>query len=335
MSWTPPVALDRTNIAEAVSLIRAPFSPAQIEWRVGSTNNNKTRGMALCYIDARAVRRRLNKVLGEWNWRTSFRVYGSQMICKIAIRIEKEWVTKSDGSFAGSLASTGKPDAKEEQRLDMEGKGAFSTAFKRAAVCWGVGEYLYDLPSPWVAIDERKAIEKGEMATLDAVAAAPFEEWKKKVAERDKALGAAPPPSPRVLPPTHPLGQPQGPVSEALQREQYPTEGSPNELAGLIAKAIPIVESLRWSPGDTAPTPREPSSPPVDESAQEPAPTNDVADQIAVIVGRMNAAPNETSLAACVDDIKRLGLTDDNLSKAAKLAWSKNAKRLGISPKTK
>lgn len=308
MPWTPPVALDRTNITEAVALLRAPFSPSQIEWRVGSTNKDKTRGMALCYIDARAVRRRLNKVLGEWNWRSSFRVYGSQMICKIAIRIEGEWVTKSDGSFAGSLASAGKPDAKEEQRLDMEGKGAFSTAFKRAAVCWGVGEYLYDLPSPWVAIDERKAIEKGEMATLDAVTAKPFEEWKKKVAEREKAAGA-PPTFPKIVPPTSPWGQPQGPISEGLQAEQYPPEGSP---------------------GDTAPTPSEPSSPPVDESAQEPAASTDVADEIVVIIGRMDAAANEASLAACANDMKRLNVTDPALLKASKQAWARNAKRLGV-----
>jgi hypothetical protein len=29
-------------------------------------------------------------------------------------------------------------------------KGAISDAFKRAAVKWGIGRYLYDLDSPWV-----------------------------------------------------------------------------------------------------------------------------------------------------------------------------------------
>ena len=32
-------------------------------------------------------------------------------------------------------------------------KGALSDAFKRAAVLWGIGQYLYDLDSPWVAIE--------------------------------------------------------------------------------------------------------------------------------------------------------------------------------------
>jgi hypothetical protein len=34
-------------------------------------------------------------------------------------------------------------------------KGALSDAFKRAAVRWGIGRYLYDTDSPWVAIEKR------------------------------------------------------------------------------------------------------------------------------------------------------------------------------------
>jgi hypothetical protein len=34
-------------------------------------------------------------------------------------------------------------------------KGMMSDALKRAAVRWGVGRYLYELKSPWVAIEAR------------------------------------------------------------------------------------------------------------------------------------------------------------------------------------
>ena len=34
-------------------------------------------------------------------------------------------------------------------------KGQYSGAFKRAAVLWGVGRYLYDLPNAWVAIQQK------------------------------------------------------------------------------------------------------------------------------------------------------------------------------------
>jgi len=49
-----------------------------------------------------------------------------------------EWIWKADGA--------GDTDVEAE-------KGAISDAFKRAAVKWGVGRYLYDLDSPWVALE--------------------------------------------------------------------------------------------------------------------------------------------------------------------------------------
>ncbi|MFD1104199.1 Rad52/Rad22 family DNA repair protein, partial [Sphingobium olei] len=54
--------------------------------------------------------------------------------CTIAIKCGDEWISKSDG--AGDT--------------DVEGqKGAVSDAFKRAAVKWGVGRYLYDMDAVW------------------------------------------------------------------------------------------------------------------------------------------------------------------------------------------
>ena len=67
------------------------------------------------------------------------------------------WVWKSDGAGA----------------TDFEGaKGAFSDSFKRAAVHWGIGRYLYDLDAPWVAIEQRgksSVIKSSELATLRGV----------------------------------------------------------------------------------------------------------------------------------------------------------------------
>lgn len=44
--------------------LRKPFDPASISWRVGSTTKDKTKGMALAYIDARDVQDRLDAVCG-------------------------------------------------------------------------------------------------------------------------------------------------------------------------------------------------------------------------------------------------------------------------------
>jgi hypothetical protein len=56
---------------------------------------------------------------------------------------------------------------------DVEGpKGALSDAFKRAAVLWGIGRYLYSLDSPWVALEARGrsyVIAKSELPRLKSM----------------------------------------------------------------------------------------------------------------------------------------------------------------------
>lgn len=121
--------------------LRKPFKPSQVSWRVGSTNADKSKGMALCYIDARDVQDRLDEVCGAENWQSRYLpMHDKKTVCEIGIYSDLRncWVWKSDGA--------GDSDVEAE-------KGALSDAFKRAAVRWGVGRYLYDLDSPWVALE--------------------------------------------------------------------------------------------------------------------------------------------------------------------------------------
>ena len=124
--------------------LRAVFPPDEVHWRVGSTNADKTRGLALAYIDARAVMDRLDAVVGPEHWMDTYREAGDTTMCRLAIRIGEEWVQKEDG--AG------------DTQVEPE-KGSLSDAFKRAAVKWGIGRYLYSLPAQWVEI------EKGRIKT--------------------------------------------------------------------------------------------------------------------------------------------------------------------------
>lgn len=122
----------------------APFSPDRVSWRVGSTNQDKTKGMALAFIDARDVMDRLDEVCGPAGWQCSYPHANGKTVCSIGINVsdggEPVWVWKADGA--------GDTDVEAE-------KGALSDAFKRAAVRWGIGRYLYELPSPWVEIEQK------------------------------------------------------------------------------------------------------------------------------------------------------------------------------------
>jgi hypothetical protein len=137
--------------------LAAPFSPASISWRIGSTTADKQRGMALAYLDARDVMDRLDEACGPGGWQATYPHAGAKTVCSIGILCGEHWVWKSNGA--------GDSDIEAE-------KGALSDAFKRAAVLWGVGRYLYSLPSPWVEIETRgrtSVIKDTEYAKLAAV----------------------------------------------------------------------------------------------------------------------------------------------------------------------
>jgi len=118
--------------------LKAPFPPERVSWRVGSTNKEKTKGMALCYIDARDVMDRLDAVCGPAGWQNTYPHANGKTVCAIGIKVGDEWIWKSNGA--------GDSDIEAE-------KGALSDAFKRAAVQWSIGRYLYDVESPWVEIE--------------------------------------------------------------------------------------------------------------------------------------------------------------------------------------
>lgn len=118
--------------------LSAEFPRDAVSWRAQSVTKNGDKAMALAYIDARDVMERLDEVCGPDGWQDRYEFSGARTICYLSIRVGNEWITKADG--AGDTA------------VEAE-KGAISDAFKRAAVKWGIGRYLYALDAPWVPCD--------------------------------------------------------------------------------------------------------------------------------------------------------------------------------------
>lgn len=100
------------------------------KWRVQSFSKNKASCSCVAYIDARDVMNRLDDVVGPDNWQDDYKVIHDQMFAGIGIKINGQWVWKWD---------TGTESQTEKE------KGIVSDAFKRAAVKWGIGRFLYDL----------------------------------------------------------------------------------------------------------------------------------------------------------------------------------------------
>ena len=115
--------------------LATPFPADAVHWRAQSVAASGASALALAYIDARDVMDRLDAVCGPGGWRDSYtETARGRVIGTIEIFDGERWVAKSDG--AGDT--------------DVEGeKGGMSDAFKRTAVKWGIGRYLYRLPATW------------------------------------------------------------------------------------------------------------------------------------------------------------------------------------------
>jgi hypothetical protein len=120
------------------------FHPEDVMWKPQSISQN--RAMAVAYIDSRTVMYRLDDAVGQENWYDKYEILDQgTVMCTIWVKIGEEWVGKTD---VGGESSQQDP---EDRR-----KAAFSDAFKRAAVKWGIGRYLYRLPHQWVEYDQQK-----------------------------------------------------------------------------------------------------------------------------------------------------------------------------------
>lgn len=153
-----------------------PFPADAVSWRVGSTNGDKTKGLALAYLDARDVMDRLDLVCGPAGWQCRYSHANGKTVCDIGILVTHERRTPGAGPGGSALVDETsewiwKADGAGDTDVEAE-KGALSDAFKRAAVRWGVGRYLYGLKSPWVALEpagRSYKIKESEFAKLRAV----------------------------------------------------------------------------------------------------------------------------------------------------------------------
>lgn len=118
-----------------------PFPIEDIEFRIGSTMKDKSRGLLLAYVTNRAIMERLDDVVGTQNWKDTFERLSIEkgFMCHLSIRGQDgEWITKVDGADDSNMEPF---------------KGGISGAEKRAGVKWGIGRYLYNLDAKWVAMD--------------------------------------------------------------------------------------------------------------------------------------------------------------------------------------
>jgi hypothetical protein len=103
--------------------LKKPFN--RVRFRPMMCYNSKITLVA--YLDSRDVMKRLDDCVGATVWQCDYKEIKNNLFCGIGIGNVWKW------------------DCGTESNMDKE-KGESSDAFKRAAVRWGVGRYLYYLP---------------------------------------------------------------------------------------------------------------------------------------------------------------------------------------------
>ena len=139
---------------EIARQLQAPFAREDVEFRVqGRVSDQSGRAQVVAYVDARVVQDRLDQVVGPGNWSFDWEPVlvenGQVMLAKGTLTVLG--VAKSDIGSASNF----------EQSL-----GCVSHAFKRAAVHWGVGRYLYGLPMSWVTVEKGGRLSDAVMTSL-------------------------------------------------------------------------------------------------------------------------------------------------------------------------
>jgi hypothetical protein len=97
-------------------------------------------GMSFSYITARQVQQRLDQVVGPGNWSTSVQIIRADHPVSALVTLRVFGVEKADVGYSNN------PDADdpEDKTYELEPlKAAVSDGFKRAAVQWSIGRFLY------------------------------------------------------------------------------------------------------------------------------------------------------------------------------------------------
>ncbi len=144
-----------TQFPDLFAALAAPFEAQEVRARSQA-------GRQLHYITARTAMNRLDSVLGPENWWDDYVPGENSVLCRLTVRLpDGSTLTKADaGGYAGM------PDSGDDD------KSGFSDSFKRAAVKFGVGRYLYRDGVPSFVREREPVLVSAAVAAPEAPAPA-------------------------------------------------------------------------------------------------------------------------------------------------------------------
>ena len=116
--------------------------PIPHEWRVQSYSKTKPQATVMAYINARDAQDVLDAYC-EYGWHRKHQMLNDRLYCSIGIEMPNGTIQWRE-------------DCGTESNEDKE-KGQASDAFKRSAVNWGIGRFLYEMDIKYITASEKKA----------------------------------------------------------------------------------------------------------------------------------------------------------------------------------
>ncbi len=214
----------------------APFPIEAISWKPQVLTKAKDKAMVATYGDMREYQRRLDQHCGVDGWEVRYEPWGeNKLIAVLTITVAGKSVTKS---ATGEYSDGGGRDA-------PEGTAAEAQAMKRACAQFGLGRYLYELPTSWVAFDDqKKAITPEGLAELKKK----YMDWYARVT-KGTATAAASKPAPTAPLPTvaTPAKAPAAPAAPAaVAPDAAPAETTPAASGDTPAFHSPV-DAKAWA----------------------------------------------------------------------------------------
>ncbi len=162
-----------SDLVKQMKSLQAPFSLEVVGFKPQTVNAAKTSALIATFIDARAVVSRLDEVF-PLAWEDTYIPVENDaklltLECSLTVHLpDGRTITRRDVGESGNTGA-----------MASRWKSATSDAFKRAAVKFGIGAYLYGLENTWVEVKEAgksvkltdKGLKTAETAYLRAVKA--------------------------------------------------------------------------------------------------------------------------------------------------------------------
>lgn len=141
------------------------------QWRIQSKSKDKTKAICSAYIDARDVMSILDKYC-EFGWHTEVKEIAGFIFYGIGVNVPLSGDVNEDEELVIQTMwrwDTGSriENDPQDQMYEQAGKSAASDSFKRAAIHWGVGRFLYDLPTVTLPCDNYNVLDNNGQKVWD------------------------------------------------------------------------------------------------------------------------------------------------------------------------